>query len=153
MHALLLLVIALLIGPFQTGCSNGTNGATTHLTHPNGLSISVAAGINHTETAHGFQLRPPLSGSMRGISETNIQRTSRRPEGDWPEQRKVNGQTMYYRLEEFHGGSGGEEYELTAWKQIGGSYVLLNVHRQQEGTGRPEFESDWEILAHARVAD
>jgi hypothetical protein len=72
------------------------------------------------------------------------------PGGDWPERKTVGDITYLYRIEPAGQGSGGEEWKLEAYADVGGRFVLC-VHYTQVQVSPPDFEPTWQLLARARV--
>ena len=120
--------------------------------HPNGLTVDLPDDLSAVQSDDGFSIRPAGFESRRTYDETRIRLVGRGglPQGDWPERRKVGDITYLYRLEPAGEGSGGEEWRLVAYADVGGRLILC-VHYTQVKVAPPDFEPAWRILAGARV--
>jgi hypothetical protein len=63
------------------------------------------------------------------------------PAGVWPDQRSVAGRLIRYRIDRSPGGSGGTQFDLTAWEPCALGYV---EYRQSDVA--EVFEPDFALL-------
>jgi len=65
--------------------------------------------------------------------------------------RLATGATASYTVERHSGGSGGDEYELIAWRPVNGRWIVLKGLVQTEW-GEPGFAVAWAVFDTARIA-
>ena len=54
-------------------------------------------------------------------------------------------------IDRLSGGSGGDEYELTAWRPANGRWIVVKGRVQTEW-GEPGFTVAWAVFGSARIA-
>jgi hypothetical protein len=123
-------------------------------THPSGLEIELPEGVYEVEeTATGFRIRPKGAAQMRSPFLIHVKRaTGARPNGAWPQSRRLRERDFRYRVDDSkEGGSGGEEHLLQAWESQADAHLMLEQMVQVEFPMRPDFTDGWAILAFARL--
>jgi hypothetical protein len=123
--------------------------------HPNGLLICFPSYLKHTgkitftQTDLGFTIATEFPGRYPTTITVELRKNQEPPKGDWPEQTYINKQLVHYRIDELGGGSGGTEYELTAWQQFSDSYLVLKLQTQHEFN--PDFSLGFKLLASTKL--
>ena len=114
--------------------------------HPNGLRLNAPENLKIEQTAAGFAVAPP---SSRGMSEVEISvgETGGEPTGEsLPKRKTIGGRVIEYKIErQASGGSGGDEYTITAVEKIQNRTVRYEQSDLSE-TGEPPFDFFWSIV-------
>ena len=119
--------------------------------HSNGLAIQRPDGFDVTETADGLDLKE--QGALRSPRSVRIMLTAQAPAvKPRAETRTGSGTTAFYAVDRRSGGSGGDEYEITAWQPANGRWIVLTGQVQTEG-GEPGFAVAWAVFDSARYRD
>lgn len=144
-HALLALICFWL-----TACQDGPNVSVVfdkHLTHKNGLALSRPAGFAETALDNGFSFSE--TGDLRSPRTIKVSVADVRPA--LAQKRELaDATTAIFAVRELGGGSGGTEYELTAAKPSGESWIVAVAIEQSE-LGVPAFEIAWTLLEESRL--
>ena len=118
--------------------------------HSNGLAVRRPDGFDVTEKADGLALKE--HGALRSPRSVRVMLMDEAPATKpRSERRLANGATASYAVERHSGGSGGNEYELTAWQPANGRWVVLKGWVQTEW-GEPGFAVAWAVFDTARVS-
>ena len=118
--------------------------------HSNGLAVQRPDGFDVTEKAGGLALKE--QGALRSPRSVLIMLMDKAPATKPRSQRRLaNGATASYAVERHSGGSGGDEYELTAWRPANGRWIVLKGWVQTEG-GEPGFAVAWAVFDTAQVS-
>jgi hypothetical protein len=113
------------------------------LRHPNGLRTAVPGGYKlEARTPDGFRFG--LVKPQRLIDWIEVRRAVSRPVLA-PSGLEVLTRRETYMIEDMGGGSGGTEYQLTAWTETPGGWVLV-VAVQQSEFMTPRFDAGWAVL-------
>ena len=74
------------------------------------------------------------------------------PPGPWLDRRTVGGVEVHYTILDLEGGgSGGEEYRLSAWRSARAGY-LLYVQEDQSEWGEPDFDLVWSVIQGTKLS-
>lgn len=116
--------------------------------HSNGLILDLPDGAFYImESATGFFISPPDAESVRNPFQIEIAlRPGPPPEGNWPKTRDMEAATAHYRIEVAEGGSGGEDYTLTAWIPCLAGYIIVRQTQQAEMPKKPDLSPAWTVL-------
>jgi hypothetical protein len=123
-------------------------GFGEELRHPNGLRTAVPQGYKvETSSSDGFRFGPVKA--QRMIDGIDVRRVSAMPI------LKPSGQGVLttgerYMIEDMGGGSGGTEYQLTAWKEAGDAWIVVVAIEQTE-FGEPSFNAGWAVLERSTL--
>lgn len=134
----------------QRGVNPYANSRMKEVTHPNGLALRLPEELTVVRTADGFSIAPP---SSRGMSEmtVSLHLSEQPPPGDWPRQQQIETRRVRYRIDRTEGsGSGGDQYEMTAWEATPGKYTLYRQGDHAE-FGEPAFDLFWMIVENTRI--
>ena len=115
--------------------------------HTNGLTIQRPDGFDASQSADGFVLKE--QGSLRSPRSIEILLLDEPPSKVPTSERRVwNTATVPFAVERHSGGSGGDEYELTAWHRLSGKWLVLKGWAQTEGA-EPGFTVAWAVYSTA----
>ncbi|HLO84801.1 MAG TPA: Tsi3 family protein [Nostocaceae cyanobacterium] len=123
--------------------------------HPNGLSVNIPDNFfvkfQHDEGFYLLSLNP----KPRVASGVTVYLIKNKSQPDLQPQafRIINGETIYYSVEELTEGSGGKETHFHAWKNYPNSYIYVSQAYQQEefGSYNPDFQVGWSLIASAKI--
>jgi hypothetical protein len=92
--------------------------------HPSGLEIELPNDVYEVETsATGWRIRPLAAVQRRSPFEIHIEiAASARPEGEWPQSRRLHGREIHYRIDN-------EEDSGIACAAAGGGGARLSAGR------------------------
>ncbi len=117
--------------------------------HTNGLTIQRPDGFDASPSADGFVLNE--QGSLRSPRSIRIMLLDEPPSKDPKSERRLWNTTIVpFTVDRHSGGSGGEEYELTAWHPVNGKWLVLEAWAQTEGA-EPGFTVAWAVYSAASV--
>lgn len=116
-----------------------------------GLEVKVPAeGWEIVEAGNTLTLRPADWRGRRTVEEIRLEVLDSEPERNFPNERKLENGVARYRIETAPGGSGGEEYTLTAWIALAGRYIVMQNMVQTEPPSQPNHDLAWRTLGSAR---
>ena len=123
-------------------------GDGTMTTHPNGLTVVAPEGYVAQQTENGFRMTNLLSRAARSV-EITLEPT----EGIAMPAGSERGGVPYVETPSPGAvGSGGQEYDLLAVREMGERSLVLRAHDQAE-YGGPDFDFAWAVLDGASVAE
>lgn len=114
-----------------------------------GLTLNASEELDIQQMSDGFRIRPVNFHKMRSPFDLTVQLKKRLPEGQWPESKIVNKETIHYRIEKQSGGSGGTEVTLMAWKPCSRGYILVRQRVQAEEPTAPDHTVGWQAIEAA----
>jgi len=131
-------------------CHRRPPGPTLTFVHPNGLSLTLPEVLDGRSflvdrTATGFSVRH--AGSYRLVDSLIVDlRPGAGPPGALPRARTIGGRKIHYAVAESEGtaGSGGPEYELSAWERARAGYIVYAAREQTEWD--PDFSLAWTVI-------
>lgn len=126
-------------------------GPTDTVVHELGFAVAAprAMGRIPIKVEHlpsGFLVR--VEGA-RGVGPVTVKFNPGVPSplGTWRKTRTIGDFDVHYTIQDLDGGgSGGEEYELTAWRRVGNGHALYTQMEQSE-MGEPDFDLAWNVIA------
>lgn len=149
----LLFVIAVLLSQSCINTSNVVNADDVQVRHPNGLTLIVPNDYEAKQTESGFKVEPKnnKNSGLRflAIIYVNLSKDETIPEPQFIQSKTVGNQEIRYKIEKSESGSGGTEYDLTAYKKIGGKIIQFSQTAQSEHY-EPNFAICWKIVEQAR---
>jgi hypothetical protein len=147
----ILLICAVL--PLALSCEEQGDVEVTlqeELRHANGLAVRRPDGFRAIEEAAGFAFEE--EGMIRSPRFLRVLRLEQAPSQEPTGSRKLeSGVSASYAVEKRSGGSAGDEYELTAWRAAGDSWIAVSETAQSE-LGEPDFAVAWVLVDQARIA-
>ena len=147
----ILLICAAL--PLALSCEEQADVEVTlreELRHANGLAVLRPDGFRAIEEAAGFAFVE--EGMIRAPHYLRILRLEQAPPQAPQGSRKLeSGASASCAVARRSGGSAGNEYELTAWRAAGDSWILVSEIAQSE-MGEPNFATAWALIDQARIA-
>lgn len=116
-----------------------------------GLELPLA--LSFQRTTSGFLIQPSNSLELRSPPKITVSLNSAQDfsEENWDSFKEINGQDFYFRVEEFHGGSGGQVYTLIVWKSFLEDYISLEQTIQAESLNQADFGLGWTIIEGAKI--
>ncbi len=146
-----LLICALV--PLALSCEEEGNVKLTlqeEVRHANGLAVRRPDGFRTIEEAGGFAFEE--EGMMRSPRFLRVSRVEQAPSQTPQDSRELEGgASASYTVERRSGGSGGDEFALTAWRSTDGGWIVVSEVAQSE-RGEPDFAAAWALIGSARVA-
>ena len=133
-----------------------TAGATVTRVHPGGVSLTVPRLLDGQpvivdDTPSGSVVRCCEGTRYPGWVTVELKPAVATPPGAWPKTRTVDGLAIHYTIEDLGGGgSGGEEYELRAWRRARDGH-LLYTQRDQSELGEPDFDLAWIVIEGTKL--
>ena len=120
------------------------------LEHANGLRTVLPQGFRAVTTAAGFQFDE--QGELRSPKKITIVRSDAKPElAAEGEQTLPDREEAQYAVQELQGGSGGNVYQLTAWRKATDGWIVMTEYVQVEHFD-PDFAVGWAVLGQARLS-
>jgi hypothetical protein len=118
------------------------------LRHPNGLRTAVPQDYKvAAQIPHGFRF--DHARQQRLVYTMAVLRAAAMPVLT-SRGREVVSSGRRYMIEDMGGGSGGTEYQLTAWKEAEGGWLVVVAIEQTE-FGRPPFDAAWAVLERSML--
>lgn len=148
-------LLSFLLAASASMCSTNQNATMMKVTHPNGLVVNLPESLSVEQTSDGFLLRPLGYQELRSPPQIKVSLhiNQLKPQGEWPEVRQIDGQSVYYRLEKQAGGSGGDIHILSSWKANPTGYIFVQEDVQVEEPIKPDFKLGWMVVEGARVSN
>lgn len=116
-----------------------------------GLEVQVPAeGWEIVEAGNRLTLRPADWRGRRTVEEIRLEVLDSEPEGDFPDERKLENGVARYRVDTAPGGSGGEEHTLTARLTLAGRHIVMQHMAQAEAPSQPNHDLAWRTLGSAQ---
>lgn len=118
------------------------------LRHSNGLRTAVPSGYKlDAQMPEGFSF--DRAKPQRLVDHIQVWRSASRPE------LKASGlqvltKSATYMVEDVGGGSGGTEYQLTAFREVPGGWIVVVAVQQSEFL-TPRFEAGWAVLERSTI--
>lgn len=126
--------------------------------HKNNLSITLPPEFSAAETNDGFAVEP-VGESNKTVrypveAAVALHKGETAPEGSRTRRKSIGNRRINYRVEksEVDSGSGGAEYEFSAYETVDGGYIFY-VEREQSEDFEPKFDCVWQIIEHARLVN
>lgn len=151
-NASFLLFLLVCVSFFAAGCPTSPtavpNENMRETVHKNGLTVRLPEKFAAAEIGEGFRIEP-ADGSNKNVRypvEATVTLEADPPAGEFPREKTDGGRSVKYRVEKQDGGSGGEEYSLTAIETVAGGYIVYR-QREQSKTVEPNFDLTRTIIA------
>jgi hypothetical protein len=132
-------------------------GPSNTYTHPTiGLTLTVPRAwgkvpIIVKEQPDGFEVRREHTRTVGPVTVKLVPGVPS-PLGYWPDTRTVGGAEVHYIIVDLKGGgSGGEQYQLTAWRRARNGHLLYDQFEQSE-MGEPDFELAWSVIEGTKLS-
>jgi hypothetical protein len=116
------------------------------LRHANGLRTAAPEGYSMDERPEGFFFR--LAASTRAMNWIAVARSATLPQLTPADEVIARGKN--HVIEAGGGGSGGTEYQLSAWKASGGAFIVVTAVEQRE-LGTPTFDAAWAVFERSTL--
>ena len=120
------------------------------LAHANGLRTVLPQGFRAATTAAGFEFDE--EGELRSPKRITIVRSDAKPElAAEGEQTLPDREEARFAIQELEGGSGGDVYQLTAWRKATDGWIVMTEYVQVEHFD-PDFAVGWAVLGQTRLS-
>jgi hypothetical protein len=155
MRQFLLVFMMLLLCASATSCGpnyDTENGAIMQtIAHPNGLVVTFGETWTARQTKAGYEVEPPGADHFRYSAVIEVRLEDGPEPAALDKSLTVDGIRIHYRIESIGtGGSGGEEYVMTASRPCSGKHILVIQPAQAELEQELDFRKGYQIAAHAK---